>query len=90
MFEIPYKFSMKNIELYRTVEKLVEMKMEKIVPKKASFAMGYCKEQMKKKKLLPYDPRSKMNRIMKNFNHLDTYVNVEDILQEMNKSLAKN
>ena len=70
---------MKNIELYRTIEALVEAKKQQYTPTYPSFAHEYCKKQIQRKKLIPYNPRSKMSKIMKNFNQLDTYVNVEQL-----------
>lgn len=70
---------MKNIELYRTIEALVDAKKQQCSPGKPSFAHEYCKQQIQKKKLIPFNPKSKMNRIMKNFHQLDTYVNVEQL-----------
>ena len=84
-----YFFSMKNIELYRTIEKLVEAKQEKCTPVKPVFAINYCKQQLKKKKLLPYNPRTKMNRIMKNFNQLENYINIEDLFNYVYKKASE-
>lgn len=75
---------MKNIELYRTIEELVESRNEQSAPGKPSFAHDYCKRQIQKKKLIPFNPKSKMNRIMKNFDQLDTYVNVEQLFDIIN------
>jgi hypothetical protein len=76
---------MKNLELYRTIEALVEAKQEKCDPVKPIFAINYCKQQLTKKKLLPYNPRTKMNRIMQNFNQLENYVNIEDLFHYVYK-----
>lgn len=35
---------MKNIELYRTIEALVESKKQQYTPNKPSFAHEYCKK----------------------------------------------
>ena len=51
--------------------------------------MNYCKQQMKKKKLLAYNPKSKMNRLMRCFHQLDTYVNVEELLKCVSKKIVR-
>ena len=80
---------MKNIELYRTIESLVGSRKEKSNPTKRSFAHDYCKRQIQKKKLIPFNPSSKMNRIMQNFHQLDTYVNVEQLFDYVNMLVSE-
>ena len=80
---------MKNIELYRTIESLVESRNENSNPGKRSFAHDYCKRQIQKKKLIPFNPKSKMNRIMQNFHQLDTYVNVEQLFDYINMLISE-
>ena len=75
---------MKNIELYRTIESLVKFRHQNSNPTHKSFAHDYCKRQIQKKKLIPFNPKSKMNQIMKNFHQLDTYVNVEQLFDYIN------
>ena len=80
---------MKNLELYQAIESMVEARVKNQSREKASQAVEYCKQEMKKKKLLVFNPHSKMNRIMKYFHQLETYVSFEEILDFVNKKISE-
>ena len=60
---------MQNRKLFEAIERLVEEKTYEMknMKEKPNFVMDYCNQQLLKKKLIPKDPRIKINRLMKNF-----------------------
>ena len=70
---------MQNRKLFEAIEKMVETKNLELknIKEKENFALDYCQQQLLKKKLIPKDPRIKMNKIMKNFQQLETFINVD-------------
>ena len=77
---------MQNRKLFEAIEKLVEEKTYQMnnIKGKPNFVMDYCNQQLIKKKLIPKDPRIKINRLMKKFEQVATFVNGEELINCLN------
>jgi hypothetical protein len=51
-----------------------------------NFAERYCKQQLIKKKLNPYNPYSKMTSLLKDFEDLDTYVDLPELIASIKQT----
>ena len=54
-------------------------------PTKKTFVVDFCQQQLHKKKLIPKDHSSKINDIMKNFQSIHTYINVDHLIECINQ-----
>ena len=85
-YQYIFLIEMQNRKLFEAIEKMVEAKNFELknIKVKENFALDYCHQQLLKKKLIPKDPRIKMNKIMKNFQQLDTFINVDQLISCLN------
>ena len=76
---------MTDEELYQAIKRIVQEKRTHPEAEQPNFAAKYLEQQLEKKKLAPTSNKIKMNYLMKNFGHLDTYVNLPDLLKTIRK-----
>ena len=86
---------MENRSLFKEIRNIINDRVDlNCQDNPRNFAEKYCQQQMVRKKLTPFDPKSKMNHTMKKFRNLETYVNLEQLVsiirqkQELNRKVT--
>lgn len=77
---------MKEPQLYSLVKDYVEKKkLSKYKPVPNIIAPDFYNSEMKKRKLIPKNPQTKMKKIFQMFQGLDSFVNVTEIVRAYEK-----
>ena len=77
---------MKEPELYLLVKDYVERKkLEKFKPLPNVITNDFYNSEMKRRKLIPKNPQTKMKKIFQMFQGLESFVNVKEIVQAYEK-----